>query len=223
MKFDYSNYFNRLSEYEKIHAPQELFLEGDPELLVKGIRVSVVGTRNPTEKGILRAIQLTKALVEQNIIVVSGLAEGIDAIAHRTCIENGGKTIAVLGTPLSIAYPTKNKSLLDLIKKEHLSISQFSENYPVQKKNFPMRNRTMALISDATIIVEAGETSGTIHQGWEALRLGRLLFLLNSVVDNADLTWPQKMINYGAQRLGKDNLSSILKKIPCFTEIIEAV
>ena len=216
MKFDYSKYFNRLSEYEKIHAPSELFLEGDTELLLKGIRVSVVGTRNPTEKGILRTIQLTKSLVEQNIIVVSGLADGIDTIAHKTCIENGGKTISVLGTPLNVVYPSKNKSLLDEIKKDHLAISQFPLNYPFQKKNFPMRNRTMALISDATIIVEAGETSGTIHQGWEALRLGRLLLLLNNVVDNPSLSWPKEMIKYGDSKIRERQSSIHIEKYSLF-------
>ena len=72
----------------------------------------------------------------------------------------------------------------------------------------------MALLSDATIIVEAGEKSGTLHQGWEALRLGRLLFLMESVAENRDLSWPSEMIRYGAQILTRDNLDLVLDAMP---------
>ena len=128
--------------------------------------MSVVGSRKPTESGIQRAIILTKSLIKHNIIVVSGLAEGIDTVAHQTTISEKGKTIAVLGTPLNQVYPAKNKNLLEEIKKNHLAISQFPENYPVQKQNFPIRNRTMALISD-------GHRSISY---WEILFLYRVIF-----------------------------------------------
>ena len=143
--FDYSQYLGHLNEFERLNAPDNLFLEGDSNLLLKGVRVSVVGSRKPTESGIQRAIILTKSLIKHNIIVVSGLAEGIDTVAHQTTISEKGKTIAVLGTPLNQVYPAKNKNLLEEIKKNHLAISQFPENYPVQKQNFPIRNRTMAV------------------------------------------------------------------------------
>lgn len=77
-----------------------------------------------------------------------------------------------------------------------------------------MRNRTMALLSEVTVIVEAGQKSGTLHQGWEALRLGRLLFLMESVVRDTQLTWPAEMISYGAQVLSRDNLSLFLEEMP---------
>jgi len=98
--------------------------------------------------------------------------------------------------------------------REQLVVSQFPSGQRVQPKNFPMRNRTMALLSDATVIIEAGEKSGTLHQGWEALRLGRLLFLLESVVENASLSWPSEMIRYGAQVLSRDNLELVLDEMP---------
>nr|WP_254453131.1 DNA-processing protein DprA [Ruegeria atlantica] len=104
------------------------------------------------------------------------MAEGIDTAAHRTAIEAGGHTVAVLGTPLSKPYPANNAALLDTIKRDHLAVSQFSEDHPVRKDNFPRRNRTMALLTDATIVVDASETSGTRHQAWEALRLNRSFF-----------------------------------------------
>lgn len=213
----YQHYFDNLNSYEQKHAPKALFSEGDIQLLLEGKRVSVVGSRKASELGLIRARCITEALVKQNIIVVSGLAEGVDTIAHRTAIELGGKTIAVLGTPLEEAYPKSNKNLLNEIKANHLAISQFASGSRVYQSNFPQRNRTMALISDATIIVEAGENSGTIHQGWEAIRLNRLLFIMENVLENPSLTWPKEMIKYGAQVLHREGLEQVLCEIPNFT------
>lgn len=221
MPFNYSKYLDTLNEYEKKNAPKELFYEGDISLLTQKIRVSVVGSRKPTKEGIKRAEIFSKELVDRDIIVVSGLAEGIDTIAHNTTINKGGKTITVLGTPLNKVYPAKNKELLEKIKKDHLAISQFPENYPVQNKNFPMRNRTMALISDATVIIEAGEKSGTRHQGWEALRLGRMVFLMKSLVDNPELSWPKEMIQYGAIEMTREEMPELLESIPNLTSSVE--
>jgi DNA processing protein len=98
--------------------------------------------------------------------------------------------------------------------REHLAVSQFPLGYPPGKTSFPMRNRTMALLTDATVIVEAGEKSGTVHQGWEALRLGRLLFLVEPVAADPTLSWPSEMIRYGAQVLAPDNLRYVLDYLP---------
>ena len=206
-----------LSDFEKKHAPETLFLEGDASLLKGGRRVSVVGSRKASEAGIKRAQSLTAALVRHGFVVVSGLADGIDTVAHETAIACGGKTIAVLGTPLEKAYPAKNKQLLETIKEGHLAVSQFPSGYPYKKENFPRRNRTMALISDATVVVEASENSGTRHQGWEALRLGRSVFLMQNVADDERLSWPTEMISYGAQVLSRDDLPEVLDEIPDFT------
>jgi DNA processing protein len=129
------------------------------------------------------------------------LAEGIDTAAHQTAMEEGGRTIAVLGTPLNRVYPQKNSQLQSQIMTNHLVVSQFRIGSPIQRKNFVMRNRTMALISNASIIVEAGETSGSLHQGWEALRLGRPLFIWKSIVGNSSLNWPKRMMRFGAIEL----------------------
>ena len=206
-----------LNDFERKHAPEEFFVEGNKALLTEGIRVAVVGSRKASDAGIRRAQTFTEALVRHDITVVSGLAEGVDTAAHETAISMGGKTIAVLGTPLNQAYPAKNKELLETIKRDHLAVSQFPEGYPYKKENFPRRNRTMALISDATVIVEAGEKSGTRHQGWEALRLGRLVFIMQNVAEDQKLTWPGEMIGYGAQVLRREDLPEILYDIPSFT------
>lgn len=212
--FSISDTLGALNEFEKKHAPEKAFYLGDLKLLQGGGRVSVVGSRKPTPLGIRRAKDVAKLLVENGVTIVSGLADGVDTIAHTTAIESGGKTIGVLGTPLSQPYPKSNLRLFNEMAGNHLVISQFPEGYPFQPKNFPIRNRTMALISHATIIVEAFEKSGTIHQGWEALRLGRPLFLLESLTKDEKLTWPRELLKYGAQVLTKDNFDELVLSIP---------
>lgn len=207
-----------LNDWERKHAPKTIWTEGDETLLRDGLRVSVVGSRKASPAGIARANVFCKALVKRGITVVSGLAEGIDSVAHTTAIEENGKTIAVLGTSLEECYPKKNGALLEHIKRSHLAISQFPPGYPMRKDNFPRRNRTMALISDATVIIEASEMSGTKHQGWEAIRLGRFVFILESVATDSKLSWPKEMIEYGAQVIRRDTLDLALDNIPPMTE-----
>lgn len=200
-----------LNDVEKKYAPKELFVAGDVSLLTGPAQVAVIGTRNPSIKGKAQASRLAQLLVNHGFIVVSGLAEGIDTIAHCTSIEKGGKTIAVLGTSLNEVYPKKNNELQREIMLNHLAISQFPVGWPIQRKNFPLRNRTMALIVDASIIVEAGNGSGTLSQGWEMLRLGRPLLILKSVCEDRSLSWPREMIEYGAIPLSApDELFEIL-------------
>jgi DNA processing protein len=217
MEFIYNDFYNSLTVTEKKFAPKDLWIEGNPALLFSGLKVAIVGSRKPSAQGIGNAQCIAETLVEHGVIVVSGLADGIDTVAHETAIRCGGKTMAILGTPLDIAYPGKNAKLLNAIKANHLAISQFQQGYPVKKENFPMRNRTMALLSDATIIIEASENSGTRHQGWEALRLGRFTFLLKDVMEDKTLSWPKEMAKYGAQELTCELLPSFLESIPNVT------
>lgn len=150
---------------------------------------------------------------------MSGLAAGVDRAAHEAAIASGGQTIAVIGTPLDRCYPRENRELQLRIAREQLLISQFPTGHPVVPKNFQIRNRTMALLTDATVIVEAGEKSGAVLHGWEALRLGRLVFLLENVATHPTLSWPKGMIRYGAQFLSRDNLDVALENLPAFTAL----
>lgn len=194
-----------MNEVESKHAPDRLFVRGPMKLPLRRPRVSVIGTREPTEKGIKDAEDITRILVGKNVLVVSGLAAGIDAVAHRTVIDLKGSTVAVLGTPLNRSYPRQNAGLQEEIASNHLVISQFPAECPITRKNFVVRNKTMALISDATVIVEAGDSSGSLHQGWETVRLGRPLFMTKAVASNQRLSWPEKMIQYGAMVLSDPN------------------
>jgi DNA processing protein len=197
-----------LNEVEQKNAPERIFAAGDLSLVRGGTRVSIVGARKASQEGLRRARKLAVELAKEGAIIVSGLAEGIDTAAHRGAIDAAGRTVAVLGTPLDRTYPAKNRALQQQIMAEHLAVSPFAPGSRVYKGNFPYRNRVMALLSDATVIVEAAETSGSISQGWEAIRLGRLLFIMKSIADAPHL---KKMLEYGAQILtDTDSVTSLL-------------
>ena len=188
--------------------PAELFYYQGNLDLIASRSVAVVGTRNPSEEGVARAKKLVRRLLEDSFTVVSGLAQGIDTAAHSAAIDEGGKTIAVLGTPIHHAYPAANRDLQAHIAAQHLLISQVPvERYDAQPNVrlnrwfFPERNKTMSAISEATIIIEAGNTSGTLVQAREALRQGRKLFILNSCFERDDLSWPAKFEKAGAIRV----------------------
>ena len=191
-----------LNDVEQKNAPAKLYAQGDLHLAQAGVRVAIVGARKSTPEGLRRARKLAIELASHGVIIVSGLAEGIDTAAHAGAMSvAGGRTIAVIGTPLDKSYPAKNRALQETIAREHLVVSPFAEGTRAYPSNFPYRNRVMALLSDATVIVEASDTSGSISQGWEAIRLGRLLCIMKSITERRDLTWPAAMRRYGAQVL----------------------
>ena len=200
-----------LNSVEGKHVPDQLYLHGSIDVPITAPKVSVVGTRHPTKEGMSEARMVSKMLTENDVTIVSGLAMGIDTIAHRTAIELDGQTVAVLGTPLDRTYPKSNYRLQREIGENHLLISQFLNGRPIRKGNFVMRNRTMALLSNATVIVEAKDLSGTLHQGWEALRLGRPLFVCEPAVQSSE-TWLEEMKQYGAIVL--DDIYDILDELP---------
>lgn len=169
--------------------------------------VAVVGSRNPTKNGINRTRRLVKLLVKDGFTIVSGLAAGIDRAAHETAIEIGGRTIAVLGTPLNRSYPADNAELQYKIAREHLVISQVpvkryeTRDWRWNRGFFPERNKTMSAISLATIIIEAGETSGTLVQARAALHQNRKLFILDNCFHDTRLSWPVLFQSKGAIRV----------------------
>src|SRR5690349_21363949 len=121
-RFNYNRFINSFTDFEKKFAPDQLFVEGDASLLQSGLKVCIVGSRKMSVVGKEDAECLAKSLVRCDAIVVSGLAEGIDTVAHETAIAFGGKTIAVLGHPLDSVYPKKNAGLLETIKQNHLAV-----------------------------------------------------------------------------------------------------
>lgn len=201
-----------LSELEALYAPAALHLAGDQGLLGRDLRrVAIVGSRQASEAGLRRAAKLANALAREGVIVVSGLARGIDKAAHAACIATGGRTIAVLGTPLDKAYPSEHAALQESIAQEHLLVSQFPSGHRTYKSDFVKRNRTMALLCHASVIVEAGDTSGTLSQAAETQRLGRPLFMMKSVFSTPGITWPARFASNGAVAL--EEVSQILDAV----------
>lgn len=183
-----------------------LYYQGAWELSeMRGL--AIVGSRSASDDGQARAARLARELVKRDFAVVSGLANGIDAAAHRAALEAGGTTIAVIGTPLGDHYPKENSDLQKAIARDHLLISQVpvmryaSEPFRNKRTYFPERNATMSALTEGTIIVEAGETSGTLTQARAATFQGRKLFILESCFKRNDITWPSHFESLGAIRV----------------------
>ena len=172
-----------------------LWLAGDRSLISKPC-VAIVGARKVSSAGAARARRLGKELAQVGVVVVSGLAHGVDTEALNSAMGAGGKVIAVIGTPINKAYPAANKRLQEMIYREHLLLSQFEPGKRVFESNFPERNKLMAALCDATVIVEASDTSGSLHQAAECVRLNRWLFIAKSLMDNPELHWPRSFAAY---------------------------
>ena len=188
------------------HPVELLYFQGWWDL-IDTPAVALVGTRKPSDNGIKRARKLATSLVADGFTIVIGLAEGIDTVAHETAIAEGGQTIGVIGTPLGQSYPKSNAELQAKIAEQFLLVSQVpverydAQNLTANRFFFPERNKTMSALTLATIIVEAGETSGTLIQAREALSQGRKLFILNNCFENKKLSWPAKYESQGAIRV----------------------
>lgn len=199
------------------HQIKLLYYKGDLGLLDCPKKISVVGTRQISQDGIKRTKQLVKQLTYNGYIIVSGLAEGVDTVAMTEAIRNKGKTIGVIGTPINEYYPKSNMELQNLIAKEHLLLSHVpiykynNQSFNTKKFYFPERNVTMAAISDATVIIEASDTSGTLTQARACLKMNRKLFILNSCFENPNIKWPHTYEKMGAIRVR--DIKDILDRI----------
>jgi DNA processing protein len=217
-KFQNANLFDyKFCLFQTIDYPQKLrdaenpieffYYRGNLDFAFSPKSIAVVGSRNASEDGIKRTKKLVKSLVENSFTIYSGLARGIDTAAHKTAIELGGKTVAVIGTPITEVYPKENSELQQHIANSHLLISQvpilryLKQSIQGNRLFFPARNITMSALTDATVIVEASETSGTLIQARAALKQNRKLFILDNCFKNSNLTWPAKFAERGAIRV----------------------
>jgi len=144
--------------------------------------VAVVGTRQATDSGIRRAAHMSRLLAEQGVTVVSGLAKGIDTVAHRAALDVGARTIAVLGTGITRCYPSENQDLAEAITASGVLVSQFWPTTAPSRFTFPRRNVVTSGISQGTIVIEATSTSGAKMQARLALDHGKKVFLIRSLV-----------------------------------------
>ncbi len=157
-------------------APIILFYKGNIEILNRPYAVAVIGSRQCNGEG-ERTAQLISADISQHGgVVISGLAQGIDSIANRVCVENGGKTVAILGVPLNEYYPKTNQKLQELLAKDHLVISEYPCGQRYYATSFVQRNRLIAAASDAVCVIQATHNSGSLITVNKAIEYEKAVF-----------------------------------------------
>ena len=163
------------------------------------IAIGVVGARKPTPYGRIVTENISAALSARGFTIISGMARGIDGFAHRTAMEAGGRTIAVMGSGLDCCYPPEHKELYEKITEHGAVISQFSFGTGPEKRNFPMRNRIISGLSLGLIVTEAGEKSGALITAYAALEEGREVFAVPGRIDSAKSAGTNRLIQKGAK------------------------
>lgn len=204
--------------YEIADPPPILFYRGRLEL-VSALQmipsVGVVGTRNPSDYGQRWTRRLTRQLATHDVIVVSGLAKGVDRYAHQQTLDSDGLTIAVLGTGVDQAYPSANRDLHDRIARRGLLLSEYPNGTPPDRAHFPRRNRIIAGLSRAVVVTEAPARSGALITAQLANDYGRDVFAIPGSLDNPNSHGCLELINQGAQMILNDmTLIAALGQLP---------
>lgn len=183
--------------------PKELYYIGNYELL-STLCVSIVGSRKATPYGVWVATQLSKTLAENGVTVVSGMAMGIDSVAHRGALKvEGGNTIAVLGCGIDGCYPVNNRGLKREIAERGLIISEYPEGIHGTKFTYPRRNRIISALSVATVVVEAGINSGSLITAEKAAEQGKQVLAVPGNINSVYSFGSNKLIIDGATPLMK--------------------
>lgn len=179
--------------------PPVLFLQGDKEALLPEVKLAMVGTRKATGYSLRVASMLAQSLSAAGVNVVSGGALGIDSAAHTGALRAGGKTIAVLGCGLGTDYLRENAALRREISENGALISEFLPFSPASRTTFPLRNRIISALSLGTVVVEAGEKSGSLITARYAMEQGRDVFAVPGDVISSAFTGANKLIHDGAK------------------------
>ena len=188
--------------------PPVLYLQGN--LPFNPNSAAIVGSRKATHYGLKIALLLAQKLTRLGVVVISGLAFGIDTQAHKTCLDAEGITYAVLGCGIDVEYPIQNKVLRERILKKGLVISEFPLKTPPIKYNFPVRNRIISALSKYVIVVEAGEKSGALITADYALDQGKEVIAIPGNIDQPMSYGTNQLIKSGAVLLDSiDSLDSI--------------
>ena len=181
------------------NPPQKLYAEGNLKLLNQPA-ITVVGSRYMTGYGQKVCSFLVRDLVANHLVIVSGLARGVDAWAQQTCLRFGGKTIAVLAHGLDKIYPPENRSLAEeIIKKGGLWLSQYPPKTPIKVSNFRERDRLMAALSVGTLVIEGKSKSGTKITASYAADFNREVFAVPGPIDSPNAIGPAELIQQGAK------------------------
>ena len=191
------------------NPPVLLFYQGDLQLLSKP-KIAVVGARETTREGVRSVEKIIKELGNE-LVVVSGLAKGIDATAHYASIRNGGKTIGVIGTGLDVSYPKSNQRLQAHIGEHHLILSEYGPGQAPLKFHFPERNRIIAGLCQAVIVAEARLRSGSLITCERAMEEGRDVFAIPGNILDEKSTGCHHLIQEGAKLVtsGQDILDEL--------------
>ncbi len=177
--------------------------------------VAIVGTRDPSEYAKRWTRKIAYALAKNGFTVVSGMAEGIDTQAHIGCIEAGGRTVAVLGTGVDTPYPQRNHNLHQRISEQGLVLSEYPAGTQPHRSHFPKRNRIIAGLSRATLVMEAPSKSGALITAYQANEYGRDVYVLPNSLDNIRAVGCLGLLQRGAQAiLGIGNLLNMLGAMP---------
>lgn len=186
-------------------SPACLFVRGQP-LSANDISIAVVGSRKATPYGRQMATEIVGGLAASGITAVSGLAFGIDAIAHQAALDVGGKTVAVLANGLDDVFPTSHRALAnEIVAKGGTIVSEFPPGTPALKHHFPIRNRIIAGLSRGTFVVEAAQESGSLITARLAIEAGRDVFALPGPVTSPVSAGPHGLIKMGAKLVTSAN------------------
>lgn len=201
-----------------IHDPPLfLFVRGKLEDAIgeKLPAVAVVGSRTPSSYGRRMAQVLSAGLAERGLTVVSGLARGIDAEAHRAALHAGGRTVAVLGCGIDVIYPTEHHQLMDLAARNGAVVSEFPMGTQPEAENFPGRNRIISGLSLGTVVVEAAERSGSLITAHFAVEQGREVFAVPGPV-GVHSRGPHRLLRQGATLVetANDVLTELAPHLP---------
>lgn len=179
------------------HGPIALYAAGRLEALDEP-QLAVVGSRRPTAQGLDTAFEFAQGLAERGLAVTSGLAQGIDAAAHRGALRARGTTLAVLGSGIDVVYPEEHRTLSECIERDGLLISEFPPGTAPRRNHFPRRNRIIAGLAMGTLVVEAAHGSGSLITARAAARLGRKVFAVPGSIENPLSRGCHELIRRGA-------------------------
>jgi len=165
------------------YPPEQLYALGDHAMLEPPI-VSIVGTRDATGYGLRITRVIAGALARAGVSIVSGMARGIDAAAHRAALDAGGRTVAVMGTGIDVPYPVGHRALHQLLSERALVVSENGHGARAHKGAFPKRNRIIAALAPVTIVIEAGDVSGALNTADWATSLDRRIGAVPGPIDS---------------------------------------
>jgi DNA processing protein len=196
---------------EIVDPPFALFYQGDLALLQKPM-VAMVGSRRASAYGMNAAAHLAQQLASAGVVIVSGLARGIDGVSHQAALDHDSPTIAVLGTGLDIVYPRSHARLTKAIAQRGLLMTEFPPGTPPLAANFPIRNRVISGSTLGTVIVEATGRSGSLITARTAAEQGREVFAVPGSIFAAGSEGPHRLIQYGAKLV--HDVNDILEELP---------